>query len=212
MKTMAKEHGALVMNQNPPGVWAVDASLSQGWRLLSPAGVAVSDTYFDFGGLTHDYKTLMFEGATVQEILAPINFGGAVGDSLILCDVMSSSPMSDNELLNFYVYGNFAQRGSLTFDQTIYARIRQFNVDVDNAAWGSMIQLTDNQIGSLDPTASDRVYCYRLVAFGTPFNGNRVDLLPARYLLKASIKEEAEYEYLMRLKRSYELQQTSDRD
>ena len=34
----------------------------------------------------------------------------------------------------------------------------------------------------------------------------------ARYMLRATAKEEPEYEYLMRLKRSYELQNEPDRD
>jgi hypothetical protein len=34
----------------------------------------------------------------------------------------------------------------------------------------------------------------------------------ARYLLRASAKEEAEFEYLMRLKRSYDLQNEPDVD
>jgi hypothetical protein len=211
MKTMAKEHGYVVLNQNPPGVWSVDGSQSNGWRLLAPTGLAVSDTYFDFGGMTHDYKTLMFEGAAVQDMLAPQVTGGAAGDSMVMVDLMSTSPLSDNDLQNFYIYGNFSINGKLTFEQTIYARIRQFNVDVDNAAWGSMVLLNENQIGSLDPTASDRVYCYRILAMGTPFTGTRIDVFNARYLLQANVKEEAEYQYLMRLKRSYDLAQT-DRD
>lgn len=211
MKTMAKEHGYVVLNQNPPGVWAVDGSQSNGWRLLAPTGLAVSDTYFDFAGLTKDYKTLMFDGAAVQDMLAPQVTGGAAGDSLVMVDLMSTSPLTDNDLQNFYIYGNFSINGKLTFEQTIYARIRQFNVDVDNLAWGSMVLLSENQIGSLEATASDRVYCYRIVAMGSNFDGTRIDVFNARYLLQANVKEEAEYQYLMRLKRSYDLAQT-DRD
>jgi len=35
---------------------------------------------------------------------------------------------------------------------------------------------------------------------------------PARYILRAMAKEEADYQYIMRLKRSYDLQQRFDRD
>jgi hypothetical protein len=211
MKTMAKEHGFVVFEQNPPGVWAVDGSQSNGWRTLAVSGLAVSEFYFDFGGITKDYKTLMFDGAAVQDMLAPQVTGAAAGDSMVMVDLMSTSPLNDTELQNFYLYGNFSVNGALTFEQTIYARVRQFNVDVDNLAWGSMVLLSENQIGSLEATASDRVYCYRIIAMGTPFTGTRIDVFNARYLLQANVKEEAEYQYLMRLKRSYDLAQT-DRD
>ena len=94
--------------------------------------------------------------------------------------------------------------------ETVYARVRVFNMDLDNLAGGYSILLSDTQTGSLEPSASDRIYCYRVVQY----NGadTRFDIFPARYILRADAKEEPEYEYLMRLKRSYELQQRFDRD
>ena len=213
MKTLAKEHGILIANQNPPGVWAVDTSSNQ-WTLGSAGGIFISSTFFDLAGMSQREKTLFFEGAAVQEMLNPQHTGGAAGDSMVLVDLMSSSPLTDTELASFYIYGNFAQNitQSLTFDQTIYGRITQYVVDLDTAAWGSFIQVSQNQIGSLNPTASDRVYSYRIVAMGTPTTATRIDVTSARHLLQVKPKEEQEYEYLMRLKRSYELQQSYDED
>ena len=213
MKTLAKEHGTLIANQNPPGVWAVDTS-SNNWRLGSAAGAFISSTYFDLAGMSQREKTLFFEAATVQEILNPQHTNGAAGDSMVIVDLMSSSPLTDTELVAFYIYGNFADNigNSLTFDQTIYGRITQYVVDLDTAAWGSFIQVSQNQIGSLSATASDRIYSYRVVAMGTPTTATRIDVLSARHLLQVKAKEEADYEYLMRLKRSYELQQSHDED
>ena len=218
MKTLAKEHPYLVANragtpENP--IWSVDAG-SSGWRLLNPGAnspVFVSETYFDLAGLSQREKTLFFEGATVQDMLNPLAFNQAPGDSLIVTDLMSTKPLIDAQLLTFSIVGNFAApTATLTFEETVYARLNQYVVDLDTAAWGSLVQASSNQIGSLKATASDRIYSYRIVTAGSPFVGDRFDVLACRHLLRAEAKEEAEYEYLMRLRRSYELQQSYDED
>jgi hypothetical protein len=215
MKTLAKEHGLFgaARGGTPEAPIFTLSDYTQGWRILSLAGAFVSDTYFDLAGLSQREKTLFFEGATVQDHLNPQLVAGAAGDSIVLVDLMSTTSLSDTELLNFYLYGNFANPNAvLTFDQTVYARINQYVVDLDTAAWGSMIQVSSNQIGSLNATASDRIYSYRIIACGTPFNGTQLDLSACRHLLRAEAKEEAEFQYLMRLRRAYELQQSYDED
>lgn len=212
MKTLTKEHSQAKWIQSPPGVFQLDTSTEFGaWRSLNP-NTFVSSTYFDLAGLSMDDKTLFFEGATVQNWLAPLitNVTGP-GDAIVVLDFMTSSPLSDATLLDLYLDGNFAQ-GDFTFDQTIYGRIRQYVVDVDTQAWGSMVLASENQIGSLEATASDRIYSYSLITFGSPFSADTLYLSPCRHLLRAEAREEKEYQYLMRLKRSYELQQEPDVD
>ena len=215
MKTLAKEHGYLVANQ-AGGVWSIDSANSQGWRLLSAGGIFASDTYFDLAGMSMREKTLFFEAATVQDMLNPTHTQpapGGAGDSMVVVDLMSSQSLTDAELAKFFLFGNFAFNGGpLSFADTIYARVNQYVVDLDTEAWGSFVQVSSNQIGSLEATASDRVYSYKLVAMGTPTQADRIDLFSSRHLLKVNAREEAEYQYLMRLKRSYELQQSYDED
>jgi hypothetical protein len=215
MKTLAKEHGLFggIRGGTPTDpVWTLQ-SYSNGWRILSPGGLFVSETYFDLAGLSQREKTLFFEGATVQDMINPFVANQAAGDSIILVDLMSTKPLNDTELSNFYLYGNFANVNAvLTFEETVYARFNQYTVDIDTTAWGSMIQVSSNQIGSLKATASDRIYSYRILICGTPFTATKLDLLACRHLLRAEAKEEAEYQYLMRLRRSYELQQSHDED
>ena len=132
---------------------------------------------------------------------------------MVVVDLMSTKPLTDTELQAFPLYGNFAAPGAaLTFEETVYARVEQFVVDIDTAAWGSMMKVSTNQIGSLKATASDRIYSYRIVSTGTPFQGTRFDVFAARHVINAEVKEEAEFQYLMRLRRSYELAQSHDED
>ena len=222
MKVLAKEHPALVcVNAGTPVTpnWEIQ-DYSPGWRVLNagPSGVFVSDTFFDLAGMTQREKTLFFDAATVQTMGNPLIFevGGNVpqpGDALNIIDLMTTKSLSDTELINFTIYGNFAQSNAvLTPEETVYARINQFVVDIDTQAWGSMVQVGTHQIGSLKPTASDRIYSYRLVVSGAPFAGGRFDVYAARHLINVDVKEEEDYRYLMRLRRSYELAQNHDED
>lgn len=220
MKTLTKEFGFLRLEQAPapapPGTWSIGQYSGGGWRQpTAGSGLAINTKYIDLKGMSIDEKTLFFEGAAVQDVNNPAVFNQAAGDTITIMDVMSAIPLTDTEYTLLAVYGNLAQNpfgDSLTFDQTIYLRIRSYVVDLDTAAWGSMVLVSDNQLGSLSPTASDRVYCSRVVAVGTPTTSSQIDVMGCRYLLRANAKAESEYEYLMRLKRSYETQQRFDRD
>jgi len=214
MKTLTKEFDTLQVNF-AADEYSFDTSLpNSGWRQLSPgSGAFVNSTYFDLGGMTLEDETLFFEGATVQEILNPQFAPATAGDRMFVVDIMTKVPLTDDEVAAYAVSANMIATPSatLTFDQTIYGRIRFMNVDLDNAAGGFAILLSDNQTGSLSPSASDRIYCYRYASIKQQTPGFST-LYAARYILRATSKEEPEYEYLMRLKRSYELQNQPDRD
>jgi hypothetical protein len=201
MKTLAKEFGALSVTKAGP-IYTINADVF-GWEQINPTQqFFVARTYFDLAGLTIDDKTLFFEAAGVQD----------VSNIAAVIDILSNKPLTNTEALNAIVSGNMVSTASanLTFDQTIYMRYRIFNTDLDNVAGGYMITLTDNQLGSMSPTASDRVYVTRIVSIAG--GDASYDIQPVRYVLRASAKEEPEFEYLMRLKRSYDLQQQFDRD
>ena len=210
MKTLVKETGLLNVDKAGP---VFTPQLFQGWRQIVPAGQGfVHETYFDMSGLSQGEKTMFFDGAAVQDLSNPSCSGGAAGDLCLIVDIMSALPLSDAQLQSFIAYGNMQEAAFPTFDQTIYARTRVFVVDVDFSASGYFNLLSNNQLGSLSPTASDRIYVYRLVIFGVSNVGTNLTVFPARFLLQMNAREEPDFEYIMRLKRSYDLQQSYDED
>jgi len=213
MRTLAKEHGLFqaTVGGGPP---VQQTQFSVGYRLVpGSTGIFVSENYFDLAGMTLTEKTLFFQGATVQNLNNPSYSAGVAGESCQIIDIMTAVPLSDATLLSYASEGNFAGSGSSTFEQTIYARNTFHVIDIDFAAAGYFNTLFSNQIGSLGPTASDRVYTYRIVIVDpTQVTAAIISAWPCRYLLRADVKEEPEYEYLMRLKRSYDLQNEPDND
>ena len=213
MKVLTKSFNALVASKaDAPDLWTIDSG--EGWRQLTPGQATfVSSTFFDLAGMSQREKTLFFEGAAVQEVLPPTSTAATAGNGLVVVDVMSTSPMTDTQAAAYQINANLPQGFSgLNFEQTIYGRVRVFTMNLNNLAGGYYDLQADNQTGSLEPTATDRIYCYRVATF-LPNNANGLhSVWGARYLLQADAKEEAEFQYLMRLQRSYVLQQSHDED
>ena len=218
MKTLAKEHQFLSITRTGPE-WG-DAATFGHWRKLGPNSF-LSSNYFDLAGLAMDDKTLFFEAAGVQTVLAPLANNSGAGDSCVIMDLMSTRPLTDQQIILTSAYGNFAGnistdgQGPLSFEETIYARTQMYVRHIDTSAWGYITLTDENFFGSMEPTASDRIYSYRLVlpSQGTdPNDMDQLTIYPARHLLKSTSKEEPTHQYLMRLMKSYQLQQSPDVD
>lgn len=211
MKTLTKEFAGVNFTFDGTN-YGFDTTQGNWRQIGAGTGNFICDTYFDLAGMAMNDETLFFEVAAVQEVLNPQFAPSTAGDFMFVVDIMSQIPLTDAEVALYATQGNVAGGDvSLTFDQTIYGRVRFFNIDLDNVAGTIAILLSDNQTGSLSPTASDRVYCYRYAGVNQTAPGFST-LFAARHILRATAKEEPEYQYLMRLKRSYELQNEPDRD
>jgi len=217
MKTLAQYHDALFATIDPEGNVTIDPNLlSSGWSQPVP-GMLVSQNYFDLAGMSQDDKTMFIEGMAVQEGAFPA-IDGAAGDNYILVDIMTSIPI---DVAKNQFVGNVTVRGlgfpgaQLNFEHVLYQRYRRFGLDLDVGQRVAMM-MNDAQSGSNSPTASDRIYCYRVVlpdlSQPAPATLASINVPPARYLIQAEAKEEPTYQHMMRLKRSYDLQQAPDRD
>ena len=213
MKTLAKEHSLGVFTQTSPGNWELAAANSTGYWELVGTGIFVSSTYFDLAGMSMEEKTLFFEAAGTQASLPPAGSASAVaGDALVIADLMTTSPLTPFEAAQVGVFGNFPP-APLSFQETVYGRIDNWVVHLDTGTWGSYTLTNSEQIGSMMPTASDRVYSYRVVnPAAVSATENSITISAARHILKAVAKEEPDHEYMMRLLRSYQLQQEPDVD
>ncbi len=218
MKTLAKYHDALFATVDAAGIVTIDyAAVSSEWTQPT-AGLLVSSQYFDLAGMSQEEKTLFIEASAVQEGAFPA-IAGVAGDNYVLIDIMTSIPV---DWANVGLPASFVSlRGLgfpgqlLNFEHVIYQRYRRLTLDIDTGARFAMAA-NDNQSGSNMPTASDRIYCYRLVIVDTSqapaVTVTSINVPPARYLLQIEAKEEPIYQHVMRLKRSYDLQQTPDVD
>lgn len=142
--------------------------------------------------------------------------------------ILSTVPISDDNMLlmplNYPGFTPFPYTvsgiESGNFDRThiIHGTGRVWTVDstfsssftVKGGAYGVPLQTMN--FSSLEPTAADAIYCYRIImcpeSLAEDSNDVQLDGVlfpPIRVLLGAVIDEEPTLEYMMRLKRSYEL-------
>jgi len=214
MKLLAKEHQGVQLALSGAN-WTITAGSSfGGWREYLTSNVFISDNYFDLAGIAMDDKTLFFESAGVQIIKEPmVTANPTPGDELLVTDIMSTTSLTDAELIAVSAYGNLAGNTSpgLTWAETVYARNQTWSITQDQGPLGSMRLYNEHFFGSMQPTASDRIYSYRVIApVAQGMTGMFIS--GARHMLSAEPKTEEEYVYLMRLKRAYELQQSYDED
>ena len=188
----------------------------------------------DIRGLNHEEKTVLFNGATVQEpyfFTMQVKPGGSgqfvaapAGNGLLVSDVVLNCPLPiigetyDQQLASYYV--SLLQPGfpysAINFENITFAQTRQFAMTTVTGAWDSPEEINRNLLGSGAANAGEFIYCYRM--FIVTFNGLapaddlRVSAPAARHLLGGTVKEEKEYVRMMRLARQYEPWQRLDRD
>ena len=84
-----------------------------------------------------------------------------------------------------------------------------FTVDTTMAVAGgnNFLRLIDRQtFSSLEPTAADKLYGYRIIVLAAAEGEIETAYVPAsRVLIPGTLSAEPKLEYMMRLKRSYEL-------
>jgi len=96
---------------------------------------------------------------------------------------------------------------TLNFENIINGRWRQFSTDTTLAA-GSVIELKSSAFGSCEPSASEKLYSYVILKADRILDPDDTIFIPGRrFLLGGAAIEEDELAYIMRLRRSYILQQ-----
>ncbi len=119
-----------------------------------------------------------------------------------------TSPPGFQSLSGFLDGSGRINRSSLIYGEVkIYTRDTNIMLSLPGVSQQQYLKLIVNEnFSSLEPTSADKLYCYRLVAIG----GGDSEFLsafapPNRILIPGTIAQEPKLEYMMRLKRSYEL-------
>ena len=215
--------------------WTFDTTVSAtDYRILGATNqLAVSEHKLDLSGYTMDDLTVYFRNSFEQRggdtfttwyasTGRPI---GAYNAAWLEVTVLSSVPLSDDNLSGMAFtspgfitadiptidYGNFNRTQIIHGSRLVWQIDSSLspNLEEEGSAYNVVIQ--SNDFSSLEPTAADCIYCYRFLILprsttGAPTTGLTQMQIPAkRVLLNATTDKEPEIEYLMRLKRSYEL-------
>ena len=211
MKVLSKSFG----NTTPTlsgATWSVTGDQNPEILTQSPQFVTwYQSTYFDLAGMSMEDKTLFFQAVQLQRGFTSEFVAGAVGDSLMEQVIMVTSPIPDDRLLATFVN----PVGSLDFSEVVYCESRVYSKTLDEGTLSFPMLVHSNVFSGARASATDRIYCYRIMSLSAAAPGAGVTsatVTPVMMVIGADAKEEPEYQYLMRLKRSYELQNEPDVD
>ena len=185
----------------------------EGWRILdineSSAEAFVWKGYIDLAGYELEQLTFFLQGTNISENQG---FSG-LGHVIHVSDLITVTPISDANLnLPYYTnqvhYAPGFGYSVHNMEEVIMGRHRTFYHD---QGWtlDDLQQLSSQQQwGEADSTAADRIYITRIV---TCADEEALLTVPnACVQVMGSAMEEPDLEYIMRLKRSYELAETVD--
>jgi hypothetical protein len=140
------------------------------------------------------------EGVAIEWILvtrSPIDLSGQPEQ------VYEANPMT------FALPGQFSNGGA--FENIIWGQgwtwVRNTSL-IQNFA----VAVNSSLLGSGEPTNGDKLYVYRIIRLSGPTDPGLAEFGSARLLISGQLREEAEYQQLMRMRRTYELQQSYDED
>jgi hypothetical protein len=185
-----------------------------GWQALSQM-VLVHETSIDLSGYTRDALTFFPTGVGLQDPgiyrFSPAIIPGLPElNGLIVLDIVTSIPMDLLELATLMQVDNIAPGmigSNYQFESILFGAYRFFTPNTQVAYPNYMSLERSERFDSGEPTASDRLYCYRIVHTIQQdlVEDNFVEIPAARQLIAGVISEEKDLVYMQRLKRSYEL-------
>jgi len=208
-RTLSAMHPSLVATFDPgTGTWL---NLN-GWQVGGSATVLFHETQIDLSGYAAKSLTYFPEAVGIQDPGTYLFKGGpgATYTALQVQDIITSVPMNIAEVAGVQASLNVGpgMLGSTRDAQTILLGQYRFFTPNSFLSYPNYVQLERSQtFGSGDPTAADKLYCYRIVtAVSDDLGDGSVLVIPAaRQILNGYMDEETELVYMQRLKRSYEL-------
>jgi len=209
---------------NPTGTWS--ETIPTDTRLIG-TNAYVQEMKLDLSGYVQSDLTVgfrrSFEQVGAQDAIFWLSFNVNT-DSIVETTLVSSVPFTDSQLIAATASNpGFTPFSSALLDFGNFNRthiihghheVKYPNTTIGAGAFGSsgnavLMNVTDNYFSSLEPTAADCLYCYRVFLVPAPANNRDgvkiLSLPPKRVILDAFTVEEPDLEYMMRLKRSYEL-------
>jgi len=188
---------------------------TDGWEVIDAALTRfVHETSIDLSGYSRDQLTFFTQAIGLQDpgIYVYQPAGDSTYNAIQVLDIVTSVPLDPNAVANLAAQGvGPGMIGSpLNFETLLFGMYRFFTANT-NIPYPNYQQLERSQrFDSGEATASDRLYCYRIVSLfssGSSDPATFVKIPAARQLIGGSFTAEAELVYMQRLKRSYELQQ-----
>lgn len=212
MKHLAKQIEAVAFNYGAGPLWTIVQNGGE-WDLTGasangPEAFALNQ-YIDMAGLSQREKTMFIESLTIELQTPPSAVDAQAGDQMYFQVLISDVPAQQLDFL-----GPGFAASQMNAENCALFMTQVFMFTTDTASWSTIPTLWNQTAnGMMKATASDRLYISMRAApltrkiGGTTSTIDNIIFPGIRCVVNVDAKEEQEYQYLMRLRRSYELQQ-----
>lgn len=168
----------------------------------------------DLGGLELEKETFFPVGTAIQDPMIYENYS-SLTPCMHIFDLITDK-LIDPLLATQMVAGlsplkgsNYGMLGDENDATTIIMGSYRFMTGNSNLTFPAMMRTEKASIfSSGEPTAASKLYCYRIIVPLVDTNTTQLGVPAARFYLTGVRDNEPDLEYMMRLKRSYELDQT----
>ncbi len=172
------------------------------------AKTLVSETYIDLSANTLDDLTLVPRGPFLQD---PGMYLHNKPGPFVVVDIISQERLDLNAVVAVLDVQSVPGMPESNIEpiQILFGNLRVMNSNttVPGPA-ANLLFLTSrsSQFGSGEPTAVEKLWCYRILHWVvSPVAGDTLEVPAGRFVIPSEIIAEKELSYLMRMKRSYEL-------
>jgi len=188
-----------------------------GWKVITHSVTSVQVTcwqsYIDLSGYTREDQTWFTRSVQLQGVpylfatITPSNLG-----PIWMHDIVTVIPLTDDQLASL-AYG-------ITFPGGLSTSPVVGDIDLQDIIWGRATRLSQSQAaangvlrldgqefyGTNNGTAGSKIYVYRVFVNPTVLGSSESFTTGASaFVLSGAVDSEPDLEYIMRLKRSYEL-------
>ena len=169
-------------------------------------------TTIDLGGLELKKETFFPVGSTIQD---PGIYGNTseTTPAMAVIDIITDKLIDPSQCIDFaYIYANngsmYGMLGNDNDATTIVMGQYRFMTGNSNLTYPNMMRTeVSTSFSSGEPTAASKLYCYRIVQPFVDGDTTTLSIPASRFYLTGVRDQEEDLIYMMRLKRSYELQQ-----
>lgn len=185
---------------------------TNGWR--GGGNATFYETYWDMSAYTLDDLTFFPISAVLQDGMPYGMSWTDVSDiGLAVIDIISQEKLDLPTVYQNFTASNLNLPGQPlsqeNFEQILMENFRFMVPQVDFTSVNLVLPATTGSFGSLQPTACEKLWIYRIILVNDTVRtqGDRIIVPATRFIMSGTVVKEAELDYMMRLKRSYELSQ-----
>ena len=182
------------------------------WEIVEgEAGVksAVWRGYIDLSGYTSQDQTWFTRNVQIQGCNYPAVFTAAINLNIPIYDIISEVPLTDIELgyCNGLFYPGCIPASTTNLQQIVYGRVRTYSIQTTLAGGnGTPLLVSEEFFGLNNGTARDKLYIYKVIGQVQLLAPDEtITLGSSHFVVAGAVDEEPDLEYIMRLKRSYEI-------